>query len=43
MARYYFSQADSRWANYPYTSPTHPNATVKSSGCRTYKWSNGNF
>lgn len=33
MARYYFNQADSRWANYPYTSPAHPNATVKTAGC----------
>lgn len=29
----YYNQADSRWANYPYTSNAHPYATVKSSGC----------
>ena len=33
MSRVYFSQADSRWANYPYTSKAHPNATIKTSGC----------
>ena len=33
MAKVYYNQADSRWANYPYTSPTHPQATIKSSGC----------
>lgn len=29
----YYNQADSRWANHPYPSPTHPNATIKSGGC----------
>ena len=33
MGKIYYNQADSRWANYPYTSPSHPNATVKSAGC----------
>lgn len=33
MGKVYYNQADSRWANYPYTSPTHPQATVKTSGC----------
>lgn len=32
MATYY-NQADTRWANHPYTSPTHPQANLKSSGC----------
>ena len=29
----YYSQADSRWANIPYTSIGDPNQTMKSSGC----------
>ena len=29
----YYSQADSRWANYPYPSKVYPKATIKSSGC----------
>ena len=29
----YYNQADSRWANHPYTSPTHPQANLKTSGC----------
>lgn len=33
MIRYYFNQADPRWANHPYTAPSYPNATVKSAGC----------
>lgn len=33
MKRVYYNQADSRWANHPYTSPSHPNATIKSGGC----------
>ena len=33
MIRYYFNQADPRWASHPYTAPSYPNATVKSAGC----------
>ena len=33
MNRIYYNQADSRWANHPYTSSTHPYATIKSGGC----------
>ncbi len=33
MARVYYNQTDKRWAIYPYPSPNHPNATIKSSGC----------
>lgn len=33
MNRIYFNQADKRWANHPYTSKTHPKATIKSGGC----------
>lgn len=33
MATIYYNQADSRWANHPYISPTHPDANLKSSGC----------
>lgn len=29
----YYNQADSRWANHPYTAPGYENATVKTSGC----------
>ena len=29
----YYNQTDSRWANHPYTSPTHPQANLKTSGC----------
>ena len=33
MNRVYFSQADKRWASYPYSSNLYKNATVKSGGC----------
>ena len=33
MNSIYYNQADKRWANHPYTSKSHPNATVKSGGC----------
>lgn len=33
MNRVYYNQADSRWANHPYPSPSLPNATIKSGGC----------
>lgn len=33
MSKIYYSQADSRWANHPYPSPSYPKATIKSSGC----------
>lgn len=33
MSKVYYSQADSRWANYPYPSSAHPKATIKTSGC----------
>lgn len=33
MNKVYFNQADKRWANHPYTSPSHPKATIKSGGC----------
>lgn len=33
MNRIYYNQADSRWANHPYPSSSHPNATIKSGGC----------
>lgn len=33
MNKVYYNQADSRWANHPYTSANHPNATCKTSGC----------
>lgn len=33
MNRIYYNQADKRWASHPYTSKTHPNATIKSGGC----------
>ena len=33
MNRIYYNQADKRWANHPYTSKTHPTATIKSGGC----------
>lgn len=33
MNRIYFSQADKRWANHPYTSTKHPKATIFSGGC----------
>lgn len=33
MNRIYYSQADSRWKNHPYTSKKYPNATVFSGGC----------
>ena len=33
MNKVYYSQADSRWANFPYPSKTYPKATIKSSGC----------
>ncbi len=33
MARVYYNQADNRWANYPYPSPSLPKATIKSGGC----------
>ena len=33
MNKVYYNQADRRWANHPYTSKTHPSATVKSGGC----------
>lgn len=29
----YFNQSDSRWAKHPYTSTSHPKATVSSGGC----------
>ena len=29
----YYNQADNRWANHLYTSPTHPQANLKTSGC----------
>lgn len=32
-SKIYYSQADPRWANYPYPSPSLPNATIKSGGC----------
>ena len=35
MAKVYYSQRDGRWANHPYTSANHPNATVGTSGCGT--------
>lgn len=33
MSKIYFNQADKRWANHPYPSSAHPNATIKSGGC----------
>lgn len=33
MNRIYYNQADRRWASHPYTSRTHPTATIKSGGC----------
>lgn len=33
MKKVYYNQADPRWASHPYTAPSYPNATVKSSGC----------
>lgn len=33
MSKVYYSQADSRWANYPYPSSSYPKATIKSGGC----------
>ena len=33
MNKIYYNQADRRWANHPYTSPSHPKATIKSGGC----------
>jgi len=33
MGKIYYSQVDSRWANHPYSSKNHPNATIKSGGC----------
>lgn len=35
MAKCYYNQMDSRWANHPYTSANHPYATVGTSGCGT--------
>lgn len=35
MAKVYYNQKDSRWANHPYASANHPNATVGTSGCGT--------
>ena len=29
----YYNQADNRWANHQYASPTHPQANLKTSGC----------
>ena len=29
----YYNQADNRWASHLYTSPTHPQANLKTSGC----------
>lgn len=29
----YYNQADTRWSSHYYTSASHPNATLKSSGC----------
>ena len=33
MNKIYYGQNDSRWANHPYPSSSHPNATIKSGGC----------
>ena len=33
MNKVYYNQADKRWANHPYTSKSHPYATIKSGGC----------
>ena len=35
MNKVYYNQADSRWANHPYTCnyPGYTNTTIKSSGC----------
>lgn len=33
MSKIYFNQADSRWANHPYPSPSLPGAIIKSGGC----------
>ena len=33
MGKIYYNQADNRWANHPYPSKNHPNATIKSGGC----------
>lgn len=33
MNKVYYNQADSRWASHPYTAPSYPNATIKTSGC----------
>ena len=33
MNKIYYSQVDSRWANYPYPSQALPNATIGSGGC----------
>lgn len=33
MNKVYYSQADNRWANYPYPSKVYPKATIKSGGC----------
>lgn len=33
MNKIYYSQADKRWANHPYPSSAHPQATIKSGGC----------
>jgi hypothetical protein len=31
----YYSQYDKKWANYPYPSKNHPQATIQTSGCGT--------
>ena len=33
MSKIYYSQADPRWAQYPYPAPGYEDATVKSGGC----------
>ena len=33
MNKVYYSQIDKRWTNYPYPSPSLPNATIGSGGC----------
>lgn len=33
MNKIYYNQADKRWANHPYPSPSLPKATIKSGGC----------
>ncbi len=35
MPKIYYNQADSRWANHPYTAPGYENATCKTFGCGT--------